>query len=141
MICKRPEGLLLRRLLVAAMACVVVWKLQADDSPKAVELKNVLVRLSGRLTGAVGHPHTTPALLAGLWVLLSMVSILEDYPLHELKQLAAKNPLARHRIKRCVETNARKGRGGKSCSLTPPEKQRSRVHIFSPLPLRERGRG
>jgi hypothetical protein len=81
-------GAIARRLLVAAMACVVVWKLQADDSPKAVELKNVLVRLSGRLTKR-SRPHTTPALLAGLWVLLSMVSILEDYPLHKLKQLAA----------------------------------------------------
>jgi hypothetical protein len=80
-------GAIARRLLVAAMACVVVWKLQADDSPKAVELKNVLVRLSGRLTKR-SRPHTTPALLAGLWVLLSMVSILEDYPLHKLKQLA-----------------------------------------------------
>jgi hypothetical protein len=77
-----------RRLLVAAMACVAVWKLQADDSPKAVELKNVVVRLSGRLTKR-SQPHTTPALLAGLWVLLSMVSMLEHYPLHKLKQLAA----------------------------------------------------
>jgi hypothetical protein len=77
-----------RRLLIAAMACVVVWKLQADESPKAVELKNVLVRLSGRLTKR-SRPHTTPALLAGLWVLLSTVSLLEHYPLHKLKQLAA----------------------------------------------------
>jgi hypothetical protein len=77
-----------RRLLIAAMACVVVWKLQADDSPKAVELKNVLVGLSGRLTKR-SRPHTAPALLAGLWVLLSMASILEHYPLQKLKQLAA----------------------------------------------------
>jgi Transposase DDE domain len=77
-----------RRLLIAAMACVVVWKLQADESPKAIELKNVLVRLSGRLTKR-SRPHTTPALLAGLWVLLSTVSLLEHYPLHKLKQLAA----------------------------------------------------
>jgi Transposase DDE domain len=77
-----------RRLLIAAMACVVVWKLQADDSPKAVELKNVLIRLSGRQMKR-SQPHTAPALLAGLWVLLSMVSMLEHYPLHELKRLAA----------------------------------------------------
>jgi hypothetical protein len=81
-------GAIARRLLVAAMACVVVWKLQADESPKAVELKNVLVRLSGRLTKR-SRPHTTPALLAGLWVLLSTMSLLEHYPLHQLKQLAA----------------------------------------------------
>jgi hypothetical protein len=77
-----------RRLLVAAMACVVVWKLQADDSPKATEAKNVLIRLSGRQMKR-SRPHTAPALLAGLWVLLSMVSILEHYPIHKLKRLAA----------------------------------------------------
>jgi Transposase DDE domain len=77
-----------RRLLVAAMACVVVWKLEADDSPKAIELKNVLIRLSGRQMKR-SRPHTAPALLAGLWVLLSMVSMLEHYPLLELKRLAA----------------------------------------------------
>jgi len=77
-----------RRLLVAAMACVVVWTLQADDSPKAVEFKNVLIRLSGRQMKRC-RPHTAPALLAGLWVLLSMLSMLEHYPLDELKRLAA----------------------------------------------------
>src|SRR5262249_44115355 len=39
-----------RRLLVAAMACVVVWHLQMDDSAEAIELKNTLIRLSGRQT-------------------------------------------------------------------------------------------
>jgi len=78
---------IIRRLLVAAMACVIVWKLQEDDSPRAVEAKNVLIRLSGRQMKR-SRPHTAPALLAGLWVLLSMVSILEHYPIHKLKRLA-----------------------------------------------------
>ncbi len=54
-----------RRLLVAAMACVTVWHLQADESVEAQELKSVLIRLSGRQTKR-SRPHTAPALLAGL---------------------------------------------------------------------------
>jgi hypothetical protein len=80
-----------RRLLVAAMACVVVWQLQADDSPAATELKTVLVRLSGRQTKRK-RPHTAPALLSGLWVLLSMFALLEQYDLRYLRQLASKIP-------------------------------------------------
>ena len=80
-----------RRLLVATMACLVVWQLQADTSPTAVEFKNVLVRLSGRQTKRK-RPHTAPALLAGLWVLLSMLSLLEHYDLRNLKRLAARLP-------------------------------------------------
>jgi hypothetical protein len=80
-----------RRLLVASMACVIVWQLQADSSPEAMELKTVLVRLSGRQTKRT-RPHTAPALLAGLWVLLSMLALLEHYDLHQLKRLAAKIP-------------------------------------------------
>jgi hypothetical protein len=75
-----------RRLLVAAMACVVVWQLQADSSPAATELKNVLIRLSGRQTKRK-HPHTAPALLAGLGMLLSMLALLEQYDLRDLQKL------------------------------------------------------
>lgn len=77
---------ILRRLLIAAMACVVVWQLQADSSPAATELKTVLVRLSGRQTKRK-RPHTAPALLAGLGVLLSMLALLEHYDLHRLQHL------------------------------------------------------
>lgn len=81
-----------RRLLVAAMACVVVWHLQADDSPEATELKDILIRLSGRQTKRK-RPHTAPALLAGLWVLLSMLTLLEHCDLDHLKALATRIPL------------------------------------------------
>jgi hypothetical protein len=81
-----------RRLLVAAMACVVVWQLEDDDSPKAMELKNVLVSLSGRQTKRT-RPHTAPALLAGLCSLLSVLALLEHYDLRQLKQLVATIPL------------------------------------------------
>lgn len=81
-----------RRLLVAAMACVAVWHLQADGSPEATELKGILIRLSGRQTKRK-RPHTAPALLAGLWVLLSMLALLEHCDLGHLKALAARIPL------------------------------------------------
>jgi Transposase DDE domain len=78
-----------RRLLVASMACVVVWQLQADESPEAKELKAVLIRLSGRQTKRE-RPHTAPALLAGLWVLLSMLALLEHWDLDHLRALASR---------------------------------------------------
>jgi hypothetical protein len=77
-----------RRLLVASMACVVVWQLQGDDSKEAEELKDILIRLSGRQMKK-DHPHTAPALLAGLWVLLSMLELLKHTDLDHLRQLAA----------------------------------------------------
>lgn len=80
-----------RRLLIAAMACVQVWLLQADESPAAMEFRNVLVRLSGRQTKRT-RPHTAPALLAGLWGLLSMLSTLEGISLAQLKRLAKQMP-------------------------------------------------
>ena len=82
---------LARRLLVAAMACVVVWQLQRNHTPEALVLKNVLVRLSGRQTKR-SRPHSAPALLAGLWALLSMLALLEHYKLSEIKQLASLIP-------------------------------------------------
>jgi hypothetical protein len=80
-----------RRLLVASMACLVVWQLQAEDSPEAVELRDILIRLSGRQTKRK-RPHTAPALLAGLWVLVSMLALLEHCDLDHLKTLAARIP-------------------------------------------------
>ena len=80
-----------RRLLVSAMACVVVWQLQADESTPAVELKQILVRLSGRQM-KYGRSHTAPALLAGLWVLLSFLELLKHYDLNHIQRLAAKVP-------------------------------------------------
>jgi len=79
-----------RRLLVAAMACVVVWELERDDSPEAEEAKTILVRLSGRST-KLTRRCTAPALLAGYMVLLSITDLLQntDYDLRKLKRIAA----------------------------------------------------
>jgi hypothetical protein len=78
-----------RRLLVAAMACVVVWHLERDDSPAAEQAKKILMRLSGRSSKPT-RPYTAPGLLAGYMALLSITDLLEntDCDLRTLKRLA-----------------------------------------------------
>lgn len=75
-----------RRILVASMAAVTVWHLMTDESAPATELKTVLVRLSGRQMKR-NRPFTAPALLSGLWCLLSMFDTLEQYSVAGLKAL------------------------------------------------------
>lgn len=78
-----------RRLLVAAMAGVVVWRLARDPSPEAAVLREVLVRLSGRQMKRTkkARGFTVPALLAGLGVLLPMLELLSSYSVQELRAL------------------------------------------------------
>ena len=76
-----------RRLLIASMACVVVWQLARDRSPRAGELRDLLIRLSGRQM-RYGKTFSLPALLAGMWTFLSMLSVLEEYDVAHLRQLA-----------------------------------------------------
>jgi hypothetical protein len=78
-----------KRLLVAAMSCTSVWQLQHDPSPEAREMERVLVKISGRQTKRK-RPVTTPALLAGLQSLLSVLLILDEYSPSELRRLLAK---------------------------------------------------
>ena len=80
-----------RRMLVAAMACVVVWQLQHATGPDAAAINDLLVMLSGRQTKRA-RPHTAPALLAGLWILLSMLAVLDHYDLKDLKRMAKRIP-------------------------------------------------
>lgn len=84
---QRSGPAIARRLLVASMACVLVWGLQADKSAAAAEFKTLLVRLSGRQTKRT-RPHTAPAMLKGLWTLLTMLHVLQDTNLQTLRQLA-----------------------------------------------------
>jgi hypothetical protein len=77
---------IVRRLLVASMACVTIWQLQRDQSPTAVECKKILVRLSGRQTKRK-KPATASALLAGMHALLTMLDLLEEYTAHELRMI------------------------------------------------------
>jgi hypothetical protein len=78
-----------KRLAVAAMACVIVWKLARDASPAAAELRQALVGLSGRQMKRRGQvqPFTEPALLAGLELLLKMMMVLEHHDPAELRRL------------------------------------------------------
>jgi DDE family transposase len=78
-----------RRLLVAAMACTVVWALQQDSAPAAREFRKVLVKLSGRKM-KYQVEHTAPSLLAGYFVYLQMIDFLRtsSYNLAELQSLA-----------------------------------------------------
>ena len=77
---------LARRLLVASMACVVVWRLARDESADAAQLRSILIRLSGRQMKH-GCAFTMPALFAGLWTLLATFSILEQHDLQDLQRL------------------------------------------------------
>lgn len=83
-----PEALA-RRLTVAAMACVVVWTLARATGEPAAQLRDVLVRLSGRqIKRGKGRPtFTEPALLAGLGILIPMLLLLEEYDLESLRKM------------------------------------------------------
>jgi hypothetical protein len=76
-----------KRLLVAGMACVVVWELDRAAGAEAATLRALLVRLSGRQMRR-GRAHTQPALLAGLWVLLAWLDVVEHTDLDEIRRLA-----------------------------------------------------
>lgn len=76
-----------KRLVVAAQACVVVWQLMRAEEPQALPLRRLLIRLSGR-TMKRGVEYTAPALLAGMWGLLTILDVLEDYTPEEIRQLA-----------------------------------------------------
>jgi len=77
-----------RRLLVASMAAVTVWQLLADQTAPAKELKTLLTRMSGRQMKRK-KPFTAPALLAGLWMFLTMLDTLEQYDAQALHALVA----------------------------------------------------
>jgi hypothetical protein len=81
---------LARRLAVASVAAVVVWKLARDQRPEAAELRGVLVRLSGRQMKRTkdSRGFTEPALLAGLGVLLPMLELLKTHEVADLRRLA-----------------------------------------------------
>ena len=78
-----------RRLLVAAMCCVLIWQLERDDSEESQEMKTLLVKLSGRQMKRT-RPFTAPAMLAGLEKLLAMLEILEEHSISEIRALARK---------------------------------------------------
>jgi hypothetical protein len=78
-----------RRLVVAAMSVVIVYRLAREDSPEAAGMRDLLVRLSGRQMkrGKNARPFTEPALLAGLSMLLPMLELLRHHSVSELRRL------------------------------------------------------
>jgi hypothetical protein len=78
---------LVRRLLVASMACALVWRLARSAAPAAAEARRLVMRLSGRQV-AWGREYTEESLLAGLWVLLAMVEVLKEKTPDELQRIA-----------------------------------------------------
>ena len=77
---------LARRLVVAAMSAVIVWRLAREEGEQAERMRELLVRLSGRLM-KWGKKYTEPALMAGLGVLLPMLDLLANFDLEELRDL------------------------------------------------------
>jgi hypothetical protein len=76
-----------RRLLVASMACALVWRLARSEAAPAWTARRLLQRLSGRQV-AWGREFTEESLLAGLWVLLAMVEVLREHSPQEVQHLA-----------------------------------------------------
>jgi len=85
---QRSAGAVARRLWGAGAALVLVWQLARTARPATAELRTVLVRLSGRQMKR-GCPWTIPALLAGTWVLLALLDLLEEQDLGHVRALAA----------------------------------------------------
>ena len=79
-----------KRLLIAAMSTLIVWRLASETSEQAEQMRNLLVRLSGRQMkrGKGQRTFTEPALLAGLGVLLPMLFLLQTQDLAQLQRLA-----------------------------------------------------
>ncbi len=78
-----------KRLVIASMACLLIWHLQEDGSEEAERLKKILQRLSGRQKKHKG-PATAPALLAGLERLLAVLNLLETEKMEDIVDLVRK---------------------------------------------------
>jgi hypothetical protein len=92
---------LVKRLAVVSMAAALVWAIQHCRDPQVEPLRQELVRLSGRQMKR-SRPVTAPALLAGLWTLLSALELLERYTPEEVRTLALQ---ARHLMGRKKDTD------------------------------------
>ena len=75
-----------KRLLVASMACVTIWTIAASEDTEVIELRHLLVKLSGRQVRKKPG-FTYPALLDGMWALLAMLQVLQDYSVEELSNM------------------------------------------------------
>jgi hypothetical protein len=78
---------ILKRLLVASMACVLAWRLGHSAAPQADAARRVVMSLSGRQLEH-GKEFTLEGLVAGTWVLLALAALLKQRPAAEVQQLA-----------------------------------------------------
>ena len=86
---------IMNRLLVASMAAVMIWSLQQTTSVDAVEFKDLLVKLSGK-TVKRSKPHTSGALLSGLFVLLRILDFWEHVKFDTGQVAKIQNQLKRY---------------------------------------------
>jgi hypothetical protein len=75
-----------RRILIASMACVWIWRIAHATGPEASKIRKILVRLSGRQM-KWGKEFSYPALFAGLWSLLAIDDMITHHGLEEIKSL------------------------------------------------------
>jgi hypothetical protein len=76
-----------KRLLIACQACVLTWRLLREQGVLADQVKQFLVRLSGRQTKR-SAPITAPALLSGLYIFFALLEVLENHSVEELRSFA-----------------------------------------------------
>jgi hypothetical protein len=76
-----------KRLLVAAQASVIVWALMESNDPQSVQLRRMLIDLSGRLMKH-GVEFTAPALLVGMMNLLAIIDALDSHSVDDLRHMA-----------------------------------------------------
>jgi hypothetical protein len=78
---------IMKRLLLAAQACVLAWRLMRDVGAFSRRTREFQVRLSGRQIKR-NRPITAPALLDGLFKLFMMLETLNEYSVDDLKAFA-----------------------------------------------------
>jgi hypothetical protein len=76
-----------KRLLIAAQACALAWRLMRASGEHAQRTRAFLVRLSGRQMKR-GKPVTASALLAGMYMLFVIKETSEHYSPEEIAQFA-----------------------------------------------------
>ena len=85
---------ILKRLLIASMACATVWCLQESKDAESEELKAVLVRLSGKRLKR-GRPPSAEILLSGLFVWLQMFDFLVSIDFDLTKVISTNSTLGK----------------------------------------------
>lgn len=81
-----PQAIL-RRLLIACMACTLTWRIQRSNDELNTRVRVFLARISGRLQKR-GKRESAPAILAGLSILLNTLQLLSEYSEKELMEMA-----------------------------------------------------